>query len=451
MLAGVPASSEPSTACSVVLLTLTLTLGCGVPGSDDDAADTTDTTSGGGSSLGSTSTGATTQSSSSDPSADETSAAASTTMGPGSSDGSSGDETGAPSHDPNPIFADMQAGQVLDLGPIGCTPPMGEEGCIGITDYSGVAFDPVGYRVLAFGGGHSTTMNDSVVALSLDGTPSWASMYEPTPCSAMNLKNLDAGLGAWVSGTSGPYPRPVSAHTYDFVVYAPDQNEFVLLGRNYTGGYCSAAGNDISGPIAHFGLDGGAWSFTDDDGTLELTTGLAGTEHDPISRNFVSLGTGGLGIYDPAARAMVGTFDALGGDVDVTTLGYANHLTYFPPTDTFYYFMRGAPVQVVALQFDRDNPAASVLTMVETMGPAPDHQEPGYDYDAVRDVIGGAVVDDTFHTFDPATGVWTATAVQGGSPGTQAFHALVYDAIDDVFLFVTDYASGGRTWAYKNG
>jgi hypothetical protein len=374
-----------------------------------------------------------------------------TTADSGPTDSSSGGDTGVPSHDPNPIFADMQPGEVLDLGPFGCTPPAGEEGCIGVTDYSGMAFDPVGYRVLAFGGGHATTMNDSVIALSLDGTPSWASMHEPTPCSAMNVGNLDAGLGAWVSGTSGPYPRPVSAHTYDFVAYAPDQDEFVLLGRAFTGGYCSEAGNDIGGPIAHFDLDAGAWSFSADESTLEFSAGLAGVEHDPISRNFVSLGTAGLGIYDPAARAMVGTFDTLGGDVDITALGYANHLTYFPPTDTFYYFMRGSPVQVVALQLDRDDPAASVLTMVETTGPTPDHQEPGYDYDAAREVIGGAVLDNTFYTFDPAASLWTATAVQGGSPGTQAFHALVYDAIDDVFLFVTDYSSGGGSWAYKNG
>lgn len=432
------------------VILLTLALACGASDSDDDAAvDSTGTTSDGGSSPSSTSSGATTQSSGTDPSSGPSSTAEGTTADASSSEGGSTDETGAPSHDPNPLFADLQGGEVLDLGPFGCTPPDGEEGCIGATDYSGMAFDPVGYRVLAFGGGHATTMNDSVIALSLEGTPSWASMYEPTPCGAMNTGNLDAGLGAWVSGTSGPYPRPVSAHTYDFVVYAPDQDELVLLGRAFTGGYCSAAGNDIGGPIAHYDLGGGAWSFSADDGSMQMSEGLAGTEHDPISRNFISLGTGGLGIYDPAARAMVGTFDALAGDVDITSIGYANHLTYFPPTDTFYYFMRGSPVQVLALQLDRQDPASSVLTMVETMGPTPDHQEPGYDYDSVRDVIGGAVLDSTFYTFDPATSMWTATAMQGGTPGTQAFHALVYDAVDDVFLFVTDYASGGGSWAYK--
>jgi hypothetical protein len=426
-------------------------LACGASGSDDDAAAGTEASSGAASSAGVGTAASATAPDTGDPSGDGTTGPVDTTADSGPTDGSSGGDTGVPSHDPNPIFADMQPGEVLDLGPFGCTPPAGEEGCIGVTDYSGMAFDPVGYRVLAFGGGHATTMNDSVIALSLDGTPSWASMHEPTPCSAMNVGNLDAGLGAWVSGTSGPYPRPVSAHTYDFVAYAPDQDEFVLLGRAFTGGYCSEAGNDIGGPIAHFDLDAGAWSFSADESTLEFSAGLAGVEHDPISRNFVSLGTAGLGIYDPAARAMVGTFDTLGGDVDITALGYANHLTYFPPTDTFYYFMRGSPVQVVALQLDRDDPAASVLTMVETTGPTPDHQEPGYDYDAAREVIGGAVLDNTFYTFDPAASLWTATAVQGGSPGTQAFHALVYDAIDDVFLFVTDYSSGGGSWAYKNG
>jgi hypothetical protein len=113
--------------------------------------------------------------------------------------------------------------------------------------------------------------------------------------------------------------------------------------------------------------------------------------------------------------------------------------------------MRGSPVQVVALKLDRDDPAASTVEWVETTGPTADHQEPGYDYDAAHGIIGGAVLDSTFHAFDPATATWTATAMQGGSPGTQAFHALIYDPVDDVFIFVTDYASGGGTWAYRHG
>jgi hypothetical protein len=365
-------------------------------------------------------------------------------------DESGGDDTGAPDHEPNPLFADLQPGFVMDLGPFDCTPPSGEEGCIGVTDYSGMTFDSHGFRVLAFGGGHSTTMNDSVIALDLSGTPTWSSLYEPTPCEAMTPDNLDDALGAWLSGTGGPYPRPVSAHTYDFVAFAPAQNELVLLGRAFTGGYCSGVGNDVSGPIAHFDLAGGTWSFSADPSSLGFVDNLAGAEYDPMSELFVSLGAGGVALYDPATREVVASIDGIDG-ADVSALGYANHLTYFPPTDSFYYFLRGSPVQVFALHLDRDELGASTLEQIASEGPSPDHQEPGYEYDPVNQVIGGAVLDSTFHTFDPATATWTATPVQGGEPGTQAFHALVYDAVDDIFVFVTDYGSGGRTWAYRNG
>lgn len=361
-----------------------------------------------------------------------------------------GGDTGMPDHDPNPLFADLEPGHVLDLGPFECTPPAGEEGCIGVTDYSGMAFDGYGHRVLAFGGGHATTMNDAVIALELGGTPTWTSLYEPTPCEDMEPSNLDASLGAWLSGASGPYPRPLSAHTYDFVAYAPARNELVLLGRAFTGGYCSGVGNDVGGPIAHYDLAAGTWSFSEDEASRGFVEGLAGAEFDPVSGLFVSFGGAGVALYDPETRTVVGAVAQLSG-VDMSGLGYANHLTYFPPTDTFYYFMRGAPVQVYALQLDRTDLAGSSLSLVATNGPSPDHQEPGYDYDPVHQRIGGAVLNDAFHSFDPTTGTWTATTVQGGSPGTQAFHTLVYDGIDDVFLFVSDGASGGHTWAYRQG
>lgn len=357
-----------------------------------------------------------------------------------------------PQPDANPLFDDLQPGEVMDLGPFTCTPPDGEEDylCLGVFGYGGMTFDPNGHRVLSFGGGHATTMNDSIHALDLAGTPAWTSLYEPTPCSAMTPDNVDAALGAWISGASGPFPRPVSAHTYDLVAFAPELDEMILLGRSFTGGYCSGAGNDISGPIAHFVPELAAWEFSGDPSTASV--GLAGAEYDPTTGHFVTFGPSGLSIYDPVGRTMIasiGADDIPGiGDIDV---GYANHMTYFPPDDTFYYVLRGTGGQVVALHLDRETPAASSVELVATSGTGSPHVEPGYDYDPVNHIIGGGVADSTFYAFDPATGAWTSTAMQGGAPGTQTFHALVYDAIDGIFVFVSEGDSGGHTWAYRHG
>jgi hypothetical protein len=124
-------------------------------------------------------------------------------------------------------------------------------------------------------------------------------------------------------------------------------------------------------------------------------------------------------------------------------------MVYFPPLDTFYYFLRGTPVTTYALKLERANLARSTLDLLTTEGPTSPHQEPAYDYDAKNQVIGGAVADSVFYAFDPMTKTWSSRAIAEGMPGTLAFHALRYDPVDDVFIFVTDYTSGQRTWAYR--
>jgi hypothetical protein len=356
---------------------------------------------------------------------------------------------------PNPTLTPIADNTVLDLDKYTCSAVSGEDtsDCRKMTDYSGFVYDAGNHQMLAFGGGHATTMNDSVVALPLDGALAWKSLYEPTPCSSMTPANLDSALGAWKAGPSGPYPRPLSAHTYDFLGVAVAQNEFILLGRSFTGGSCSGVGNDEKGPIAHFSLTAQAWTFSADTTTVSFSGNMSGTEFDPVGGFFVSLGQTGLSTYDPVARTMRHVADTLpsagGTAVDMGALSYANHLVYFPPQDTFYFFARGTPVGTYALKLDRAKLDQSTLDTVTTQGPTSPHQEPGYDYDSHNAIIGGGVNAGTFYAFDPATKTWTSSVVAGGTPGTQAFHALGYDPVNNVFVFVTDYASGQHTWAYR--
>jgi hypothetical protein len=54
--------------------------------------------------------------------------------------------------------------------------------------------------------------------------------------------------------------------------------------------------------------------------------------------------------------------------------------------------------------------------------------------------------------FDPVRGDWSTTTIQvegGGKVGTQAFHALDYDPVANVYLFISNAASGFRVWAYR--
>lgn len=438
---------------SLCCLSLSLACGASDPSAEGDAGTSTTMTGGGETPGSATSVG--NSSAVDDATADD----GVSTSGDGTSadaESSAGDDTGEPSFPPNPALADLADETALDLGQFTCAQVPGEEPelCRRATDYSGFVYDPHHHEMLGFGGGHSTTMTDAIHAFDLGNTLTWSGLYEPTPCDAMTVANLDADNGAWTMGP-GPYPRPVSTHTYDMLAVAPKLDEFIVVSRNFTGGYCNAVGNDIGGRIAHFDRVANAWSFSPDaqGSTYDLAVNIPGSEPDPVSGVIVLFGGGGLASYDPATRVYSQHVDTYNGDYgnlgDLTNIGYANHMVYFPPDDRFYLFTHADGVGVWALSFDRDAPAESVAERLVTSGVEPPAGELGLDYDATNDIIGGLVTDSTFYAFDPSTREWSAHAMNGGSPGNMAFHALAYDPIDNVFVFVTDYDSGQKTWAYR--
>jgi hypothetical protein len=374
-----------------------------------------------------------------------------------SSGGSAGGHDGGQQFKKNPKLAALGDETALDLGEFGCTDVDGEDPgyCRQTTDYSGFVYDPHHHEMLLFGGGHATTMTDSIHVLDLGGSLEWTDLYAPTPCSAMTTDNLDATNGAWLKGTAGPYPRPVSTHTYDMLAVAPLLDTFIVISRNFTGGTCNKLGNDIGGHVAHFDRSAGEWSFspTADGSTTELSVDLPASEPDPQSGKIVLVSRSGLSIYEPATRTYTHVSDTIntptGPQADLSHLLYANHLVYSPPDDTFYLFVRSMPVAVYAVKLDRNDPTMSTIDYVTTTGSTSPHQEPGYAYDETNHVIGGGVQDNVFYAFDPATKAWTSHSFNGGQPGTQAFHAIGYDAVDNVFVFVTDSSSGRHTWAYR--
>jgi hypothetical protein len=357
----------------------------------------------------------------------------------------------------NPTLSGLADETALDLGQFDCTDVDGEDPgyCRQATDYSGFVYDPHNHKMLLYGGGHATTMTDSIHVLDLGGSLEWTDLYPPTPCAEMTAANLDSTNGAWLAGLAGPYPRPVSTHTYDMLAVAPLLDEFIVIARTFTGGTCNPVGNDIGGRIAHFDGVGRTWSFspTAEGATYELTVNIPASEPDPVSGKIVLVSNGGLSLYEPATRTYTHVSDTLntsaGPQANLSSTLYANHLVYFPPGDRFYYIVRKQPVEVYALKLDRNDPAQSTIDRITTTGPTSTNGEPGYAYDEINHVIGGAVQDDEFFVLDPATGTWSSHPMNGGSPGSMAFHSIAYDSVDNVFVFVTDYNSGRKTWAYR--
>jgi Calx-beta domain len=344
---------------------------------------------------------------------------------------------------PHPTLTAIPPNTARSLGPYTSDPLCGVP--IGVTDYSKMVYDPVRHQLMMFGGGHATTPRTDVDVFSF-ATLTWTSAYAPTPVAQLVLANYDPGLVRWIS--TG---HPIARHTYDQLVVDPGTGDLVMMAIGQAGALCTGDWGNGGGRVGHYDHDTRAWSFSP---TADNVFGPGGTfpgaEYDPVSGLIVVVGGTGLYTYDPATR-----MKTLRKAYDQPAMGYANNLVYFPPNQKMYFIARGAPTRVWEVTLDRANWASSTVSPLTTTGVAFDSEESGFAYDSWNAVIGGGIADGVFHAFDPLTARWSAAAMQvqgaGGPVGTQAFHALDFDPVDGVFLFLTGYDDGSRMWAYRYG
>ena len=324
--------------------------------------------------------------------------------------------------------------------------------CQHITDFSGFSYDAKRRQMLMFGGGHSATMRDDVDQFSFD-TLKWKSATDSpnvsTTCDVMWVSgpedNFDEVDGRWIN--TG---HATSRHTYDLRVVTKDGSELVILKTgDIPGNQCtkpSYKAATSTGKIAHYDIDRKTWRFT----VKPAWDRYSAAELDPVSGKIIVLDArSGIWAYDPVA----GTTPVRLMRLSDAKMGYANNLVYFPPTDRFYYFGSVAGrVWEVGLTRDGERLIRASIQEVGT-GAGPKLPETGFAYDARNRVIGGGVRDGQFNVFDPATQSWTTTTMQveggGGKVGTQAYHALDYDPVGNVYIFISNAASGYHVWAYR--
>lgn len=360
-------------------------------------------------------------------------------------------------------FAAAPPGPVTDLGTLGnnLARDLGRYDCANlarddiscrtVTDYSGFTYDARRRQMLMFGGGHSASMRDDVDQFSFN-TLKWksttATPNRSTTCDVMWVSgpqdNFDESDGRWIS--TG---HATSRHTYDLRVITRDGSELVILKTgDIPGNQCSKPRYQAAtstGKIAHYDIDQQTWRFT----VKPAWDRYSASELDPVSGNIIVLDAqSGIWAYDPVA----GTTPVRLLSVKNGKLGYANNLVYFPPNDRFYYFNSSAGrVWEVSLTRTGDQVTHAALKEVGN-GSGPKLPETGFAYDAANRLIGGGVHKNRFHVFDPVRGDWSTTTIQvegGGRVGTQAFHALDYDPVANIYLFISNAASGFRVWAYR--
>jgi hypothetical protein len=340
---------------------------------------------------------------------------------------------------PNPILTAIPPNTALDLGAYTSEALCGVP--IQVTDFSRFTYDSQRHQLLLFGGGHASTPRTDVDVFSLS-TLAWSSAYPPTPVGELVFSNYDPAMARWIS--TG---HPIARHTYDQLVFAPSTGDLVMLSRGHAGAYCTGGWGWEHGPTAHYDPDTRAWSFSSTaNNDFGGSDPYPAAEYDPVSGLIVIVAHTGLWTYDPVTRVRTARADY---NLD---LGYANNLVYFPPNQKMYYITRESPTQVWEVTLDRANWAASTIVRLNVTGAVPNSQESGWAYDSWNQIIGGGVAGGVFYAFDPLTARWSSAVMQraSGPPvGTQAFHCLDFDPVDGVFLFLTEYDSGGRMWAYR--
>jgi hypothetical protein len=344
----------------------------------------------------------------------------------------------------NPTLAAIASNNALDLGAYPSYTPPGGINENTITDYSGFVYDSTHGCMLMMGGGHSATFANYVMRLdvTMGSNLQWTKDYERTPRSLMTTANLH-WQGYWISDG-----LPITTHTYDLLSWNPAAKRLIYL-RGH-----SPLGDNISSETLNMSVvtDPRAWEY--DPATKTWTKGGSisfqhdASEHDPISGlTLIVSNTIGIWTYDPtthtATQRKTGTIDGL---------SYAQNLVYCPKNDKFYWIRIGSPVRVFEIALDRSTWANSTVTEVTGMTGTPDvTNETGWAYDTVNNIIGGGVQAGHFFAYDPVTKIWTDRTMvpSAGNVGSVAFHALAFDALNGVFIFITNAASGRHTWAYR--
>ena len=339
----------------------------------------------------------------------------------------------------------LAAGTVLEFGPYANTSVTGG---YNIIDYSGMTYDPIGKRMLIFGGGHGPSNETDIRSLDLS-TLAWSSLYPSMPYSDMTLANCDSDRGRWIS-TNHPFAR----HSY---------NETLVVGRRfymmcfqgmpYING---VAEPQWGGRICWYDFDTGAWTYSKNTRAQTPWHFASAAALDPVSGKIVVVGMDAyyqsfLWFYDP------GTDTIATGPKLTSGVGLSLDLIYVPDNDRFYAISQlNGKVSEIALNRANLNLSSATALAVSANLPGYTGDAPsGYAYDPVNKIIGGFVVKGVFSAFDPFAKTWTQKqmidAATGSAASTsQTFYCMEFDPASGCFIFLGNAGSlKGRTFAYR--
>ncbi|NND64518.1 MAG: hypothetical protein HKM24_01020, partial [Gammaproteobacteria bacterium] len=291
--------------------------------------------------------------------------------------------------------------EVLDPCPGGCnyTGFYGQEGVMLV--WNGGAYDTQRDRLIVWGGGHGGYGGNELYAFDVN-TLAWTRVTDPST----NINNA----------RTNTYPdgEPRSRHTYAYLEYLPNVDEFISFGGS---GPWEDGGGEFTRELSSFDFNTGLWSY-----------------------NRTAVPSGGSMIGALAA------YDSITGYVWFTATQASDLMRYNPMTDNWAQYNQGGGIPLgmqVALDPTRhelfatgqaygdpalfrwglDNPAAGKENLLG-LSSGNKHIEnsgaPGFAYDPVTDQYVGWHDGSTIYTLNPDTLVWRAEAALGGATPTNA-------------------------------
>ena len=302
--------------------------------------------------------------------------------------------------------------------------------CQNVTEaWSSGAFDTTRNRLLIFGGGHLDHFGNEIYSLNLNNL-TISRLTDPGTPTATSCQHAIA------NGT-----QPNSRHTYDGMVYNPDQDELFIFG----GSLACAAGT--------FGTDTWTYSFISNSWRQRIHSGANPTanpgavaSYDPVTKRVFVQDRRRLFAFDSAANS----YTALSGDNCCDIRNYSQTSVIDPVRrkmvvlgqgDAYIYDLTGAN------GYQQQN-------LITTGGSAVINQDyPGLAYDPVTDRIVAWVGGNVVYSLNLDTRVWTSVSNASGPAAVfnGTFKRWAYSAASGVFVVLNDVDANASVFRLTAG
>lgn len=297
---------------------------------------------------------------------------------------------------------------------------------------SGAAFDTNRNRFMIWGGGHGDYSGNEIYAFDVD-TLSWERIEDNTPV---------AQIPGFYDPTTETYPdgKPASRHTYDGLVYLPDQD--VLWEQ---GGSRWSNGSAATWATWQYDLNSSQWERkADADNGYASTFGI-NAQYDPVSKKVIwrdsfDGNSPFIKEYDPVTDVWTKT-------ADIATTGSSSTSSALDPGRRIVIFIGTANYGTSEFfTYNIDTHQYLDLSYVTTGDiEIQDARAPGAAYSSVADTIvaweGGSDV----YTLDLDALTWTKvdadptnTVIPNAATNTGTFGRWQYVPSEDVFMVYND-------------